>query len=354
MVIMALDHVRDFFSTARFDPLDLAATTPAYFLTRWVTHFCAPVFVLLAGVGAFLYAARGRTPGQTALFLLTRGLWLVVLELTLVHYGWYSTFDLHQILAQVIWAIGWSMVVLAGLVALRLPRWAMAAFALALIAGHNLLGGLDRASLGALEPLWTVLHRPGPIRLAPGYTLLILYPLVPWVGVIAAGYALGPLCLQAATERRRWLLWLGGGLTAAFCLLRLSGLYGDPRPWLPRPEALLSLFDFLNVEKYPPSLQFLLITLGPALLLLAWLDQRAQPGPVARFIITFGRVPLFYYVLHLLLINALSRVLPSLGAGWDLPSVYLVWLAVVVALWPICYLFARLRARRPAWWLSYL
>jgi uncharacterized membrane protein len=354
IVLMALDHVRDFFSSARFDPLDLLATTPAYFVTRWVTHFCAPVFVLLAGVGAYLYGTRGRSTGQTAWFLFTRGLWLVALELTVVHYGWYGTFDLRETLAQVIWAIGWSMVGLAGLIALGLPPWAMGGFSVALIAGHNLLDGLDPARFGALAPLWRVLHAPGMVRLAPGYSLRVLYPLVPWVGVLAAGYALGALWRRPVPERRRWLAWLGGLMTAAFFLLRVTNLYGDPQPWHVWSQPLLSLFDFLNVEKYPPSLLYLLITLGPALLLLAWLEGRERLGPVGRFFGTFGRVPLFFYVLHLLLIRALRwGVLPG-GPGWELPVVYLAWLGVVAALWPACYAFARLKARRSEGWLSYL
>jgi uncharacterized membrane protein len=356
MVIMALDHVRDFFSIVRFDPLNLSVAPPGLFFTRWVTHFCAPVFIFLAGVSAYLYAARGRTPGQLALYLFTRGLWLVALELTVVHLGWFGTWDHTFMLAQVIWAIGWSLVGLAGLVALRLPLWAIAAFGLVLITGHNLLGGLDAANLGAFDALWTVLHRSAPLQLSRDYQILILYPLVPWIGVMAAGYAFGPLLLRPAPERRRWLLGLGTGLTLAFIVLRFARVYGDPRPWVPQPNALHSLFDFLNVEKYPPSLLFLLMTLGPTLLLLAWLDHVRQPGRLARFFSTFGRVPLFYYVLHLLLIRALAGVLVPRGGvgGYELPGVYLVWLGVVGLLWPVCALFARLKQRHRAWWVSYL
>jgi uncharacterized membrane protein len=293
MVLMALDHTRDFFSSARVNPLDLASTTPAYFLTRWVTHFCAPVFILLAGAGAFLYAARGRTPAQLARYLLVRGLWLVVLELTLVHFGWTFTFDHRFMLAQVIWAIGWSLVVLAALVALRLPVWAIAGLGVAMIAGHNLLGSVDRADLGALNPLWTVLHRPGAIAVGRERELYVLYPLVPWIGVMAAGYGLGPLLLRSTAQRRRWLLRLGAGLTLAFFVLRFANLYGDPHPWQPRADLLRSAFDFLNVEKYPPSLLYLLITLGPALLLLAWLDRFSlSPGLGARFLSTFAAADL--------------------------------------------------------------
>jgi uncharacterized membrane protein len=356
MIVMALDHARDFFSSAPFDPLDLARTTPALFLTRWVTHFCAPSFVLLAGVSAYLYGARGRTRRQLAWFLLSRGLWLIVLELTVVNFGWYFFARPGFFLAQVIWAIGWSMIALAGL--LWLPGWAIGAFGLALIAGHNLLDHTGALQLGLPSWLWTVLHQPGLLHPLPGLTLEILYPLIPWIGVLAAGYALGPLFRAPAAQRTRWLLGLGLGAIAAFLALRVANLYGDPAAWTPQASRLFTVFSFFNVEKYPPSLQFLLITLGPALLVLAGLEhwRGAAAGLVGGLLALYGRVPLFYYVLHLLVLHVLAHILvTSRGlAGYDLPVVYAVWLAVVVALYPLCRWFGGIKQRRRDWWLSYL
>jgi uncharacterized membrane protein len=359
MVVMALDHVRDFFSDARFDPTDLARATPALFLTRWVTHFCAPLFVLLAGTSAWLHGARGLAPRELARFLLLRGLWLVALEVTVVRLGWTFNFDYSLIIGQVIWAIGWSMVALAGLVFLPVP--AVAAVGLALVAGHNLLDGV-----GSGSGIWMVLHVPGRVAITPGMTLFVAYPLLPWIGVMAAGYALGPWLARPRAERRRGLLALGLASTLAFVVLRATSLYGDPRPWTGG-----GVLAFLNTTKYPPSLQFLLMTIGPGLLLLGLADREA--GPAAGLLATFGRVPLFYYVLHLYLIHALAvaatlavggpvdALFSTLfmiggppGYGWSLGVVYAVWLGVVLALLPPCRWFADVKRRRSDPWLSYL
>jgi len=282
MILMALDHTRDFFASAPFDPLDLAATTPAYFLTRWVTHFCAPVFVLLAGLGAYLYGSRGRTCAQVSRFLLLRGLLLIVLELTVVNFGWHFDEQPGFYLLQVIWALGWSMLALAGLV--WLPVWAVGAVGALMIVGHNLLDSFRSPPLGLPDWLWTILHVPGNLYVRGGAQVFVLYPLVPWIGVMALGYALGPLFLRPAPERHRWLIALGLALSLAFILLRLINRYGDPLPWEPQRTALWAVFAFLNAEKYPPSLDFLLMTLGPALLLLAWLDR--APGRIGQILIT--------------------------------------------------------------------
>ena len=356
MILMALDHTRDFFSNVPFDPLDLARTSPALFLTRWVTHFCAPTFVLLAGVSAYLYGARGRSRGQLARFLFTRGLWLIVLELTLVRFGWYFFDRPGFFLAQVIWAIGWSLVALAGLV--WLPRWAVGGLGLALIAGHNLFDHTSAFQFGLPAWLWTVLHQPGSLRPWPGLQLQILYPLIPWVGVLAAGFALGPVFQRPPRQRLRWLVGLGLAACLGFLALRLPNLYGDPFPWAPQSTTIFTVFSVLNVEKYPPSLLFLLITLGPALLALAGLERWA--GPVARgvggLLTVYGRVPLLYYVVHLIVLHALALVLVQRRGlpGYALPQVYLVWLIVVASLYPLCRWFAGLKQRHAAWWLAYL
>jgi len=369
MVVMALDHVRDFlhYATPLFDPTDLSRTTPALFLTRWVTHFCAPVFVFLAGTGAYLSGARGKTRGELSRFLLTRGLWLVLLELTVVRFAW--TFDpAYRVTpGQVIWAIGWSMVVLAALV--RLPAWAAAAFGVALIALHNLLDSVTSASLGPLGWLWAILHTGEPLEPFAGRQFIPVYPLIPWVGVMAAGYGFGRVLLLEGARRRRVLLGLGAGLTLAFVALRASNLYGDPRPWAAQGGFLFTLFSFVNTQKYPPSLLFLLMTLGPAMLALRLFDRGA--GWAARPLVTFGRVPLFYYVLHLFLIQLLAVVfafvrygpgvreafaggrLPQ-DYGYGLPLVYAVWLGVVALLYLPCRWFAGVKRRRREAWLSYL
>jgi uncharacterized membrane protein len=349
MILMALDHTRDFFASFGFDPLDLTRTTPALFLTRWVTHFCAPVFVLLAGVGAYLYGARGRTRAQVSRFLLLRGLLLIVLELTVVNFGWHFDEQPGFFLLQVIWALGWCMVALAGLV--WFPLWAIGVVGVAMIAGHNLLDGLSAASLSLPPWLWTVLHVPGNLRGPAGSAVFVLYPLVPWIGVMAAGYALGPLFLRPAPVRRRWLLGLGLALTLAFILVRLVNRYGDPQPWVPQRSPLNTLFAFINAEKYPPSLDFLLMTLGPALLALAWLDR--PPGPIGWVLATYGRVPLLFYVLHIPVLHALARFGAD-GQRFDLPVVYAVWAGVAAALYFPCRAYAAFKARRREWVWKYL
>jgi uncharacterized membrane protein len=366
MVLMALDHTRDFFAAGGPNPRDIA--DPALFLTRWVTHFCAPTFIFLAGVSAFLYGERGRTVRQVSFFLLTRGLWLILIELTVMRVCWTFSFHVNVFVMQVIWVTGASMVVLAGLV--HLPRWAIATIGLAMIAGHNLLDGIDAEDLGHAAWLWTLLHQPGLIEVAPHIKLFVLYNLVPWSGVMAAGYALGPVFRLDPASRRSFLMRTGAAVTAAFIVLRATNLYGDPAAWSMQASVLSTLLSFVDCEKYPPSLLFLMMTLGPALILLA-LFERAH-GATAGVITTFGRVPFFFYVVHVAFIHALavgfawitvgdigwtfgsflSQKPVSYGLG--LPGVYAVWLCVVAALYPPCRAFAALKQRRREWWWSYL
>ena len=367
MVVMALDHTRDFFAAGGFNPRDV--DDPALFLTRWITHFCAPVFVFLAGMSAFLYGTRGRTTGEVSRYLLVRGLGLVLLEVTLVRFAWSFSVVPDFVVLQVIWAIGVAMVVLAGLI--HLPRWAVAVVGVGMMVGHNLLDGVQADQLGPLAPLWHVLHQPGLMHPAPEVAVLALYPLVPWVGVMAAGYALGPVMLLDPAPRRRRLAALGAGVTLAFILLRAANLYGDPAPWAWHDGLVATALSFVNTEKYPPSALYLAMTLGPALLALAAFE--AVRGRLASILVTFGRVPLFYYVAHLLLVHAMAVAfaLLTLGdAGWmfgpppsggkpagyglDLPGVYLVWLLVVALLYLPCRWFADLKRRRADAWLSYL
>jgi uncharacterized membrane protein len=366
MVVMALDHTRDFFGAGGTNPRDVA--DPALFMTRWVTHFCAPIFIFLSGLSAWLYGSRGRTAGELSRFLLTRGLWLMLIEFTVVRFGWSFSVAFDVFVIQVIFAIGASMVVLAGLI--HLPRWAIAAIALAMIGGHNLLDGVRPEQFGALGWLWGVLHQRGFAFGSPDEGLFVLYPLVPWIGIMAAGYLLGPLFKSDEDVRWRWLIGVGVSIIAGFVLIRATNLYGDPAPWIQQERVLATVLSFIDCEKYPPSLLYLMMTLGPALLFLAVFER--MRGRFADVIATFGRVPFFYYVAHLYLIHVLALIaawwstgevgwllsghLPNkpAGYGYGLAGIYAVWLVVVLALYPACRWFAGVKQRNRAWCLSYL
>jgi uncharacterized membrane protein len=372
MVLMALDHVRDFYGDLRFDATDLAdprASVPL-FLTRWVTHFCAPTFIFLTGVGAYLAAGRGRTPAQLAGFLLTRGLWIVFLEVALISPMWLGfNFTGHFTMAGVFWAIGWSMVALSALVFLPWP--AILAIGLALIVGHNAFDAKTPGEWGGLYWLFHVLHAPGPIVLADGYVFAIGYPLIPWAGVMAVGYVFGRVLLLDAPRRRLSLVVIGLAVTGAFVAVRSWGLYGDTfRPWKRFDDPTLDFLSFLNCHKYPPSLCYVLMTLGPGILLLAVFDVLPAGAP-GRVLTVFGRVPMFYYLLHLPLIVGSMMLtvfvghkldlLPDLEAvrrdgGLHVPlwGVYLLWLAAVTILYFPCRWFAGVKQRYRSAWLSYL
>jgi uncharacterized membrane protein len=358
MALMALDHTRDFFSGSDFNPRDV--TEPGLFLTRWVTHLCAPTFILLAGLSAYLYG-RGRTTTEISRFLFIRGLWLILLEFTLIRFAWtFNPIFFHNYTAGVIWVIGASMIALAALV--YLPRPAIAAIALAMIVGHNLSDGVRADDLVSLRWLWHILHEPGYVHLGDQIKVYILYPLIPWIGFMAAGYLLGPVMQIEPKERQRLLLWLGATITLGFVLLRATNLYGDPAPWTVQATPLATMLSFLNCEKYPPSLLYLMMTLGPALILLAAFEH--VRGRLAGWLAIFGRVPFYFYVVHIYLIHALavawawtatghlSMQEPDVALG--LPGIYLDWLLVLVALYPLCRWFAELKARGSAWWWSYV
>jgi uncharacterized membrane protein len=385
MVIMMLDHTRDFVHKGGlfFDPTNLAQTNIELFLTRWITHYCAPVFVFLAGTGAYLQLARGKSKRELSRFLVTRGLWLIFLEVTIVRLG--ATFSLdYRFFAflQVIWVIGVSMIVLAALI--HLPLKITATFGLLMIALHNLLDrfqvqpffgpGTPMPSTGA--KLWILLHQQGLFPILPVLSpvVFVVYPLIPWIGVMAVGYAFGALYQQSTERRRKLLLMIGGGLTVLFVLIRATNFYGDRSKWAPQKNAIFTVLSFVNTSKYPPSLLFLLMTLGPAIVALAWFEV-ANRGPLSRFFITFGRVPLFYYLLQWFTAHGISVLLhlafgkpvrwlfmspitlfqnPPKGQGFDLWVVYLSWIAGVLLLYPLCKWFAGVKARRKDWWLSYL
>jgi uncharacterized membrane protein len=373
IAIMVLDHVRDYLhvDASRFDPLDPAHTSALLYVTRWVTHLCAPTFVFLAGTSIWLQRARGRGTRELSWFLLTRGLWLIALEFTVISFAWAFTVPC-LIFLQVIWAIGCSMALLAALV--WLPRGALLGLGVLIIAGHHLFEQVRPSD--SLAVLWTALMVPGPLP-PHGYVLAFVpYPVVPWLGVMLFGYGLGPWFLLPEGERRRRFVALGAGMLALFLLLRAFNLYGTPQPWSVQPTSLQSAMDFLRVEKYPPSLLYVCATLGLVFVLLPLIER--WRGTLARVLLVFGSVPLFAYVLHLYLAHALGILERRLagqdasglydvirnaifhperlqGTGFSLPVVYLSWLAVLLLLYPLCLWYSRLRQRHRDWrWLSYL
>jgi uncharacterized membrane protein len=368
MIIMALDHTRDFFGIPGQNPTDLANASAALFLTRWITHFCAPVFFLLTGTGAFL-SLRRKSPSELSRFLFTRGLWLIFLEVVGVRcFAYQFNFDYRVTMLLVIWALGWSMIALSALV--RLPAPVVTAIGAVIIAGHNLLDPVKWAN-----PVWSILHSPGFVLNTPAHVVFVGYPLIPWIGVTAVGYGLGQVYGWDAERRRAFLVRLGLALSAAFLVIRGINIYGDPSRWMAQKDTVFTVLSFLNTTKYPPSLLFLLMTLGPAMIFLSLVD-RGTPR-VLRPALVIGKVPLFYYVLHFALIHLLAVVVcylrygsahwmfesPDLGhypfsapPGWgfSLPVVYLTWAFVVVAMYPLCRWFAGVKQRRSDAWLSYL
>jgi len=377
MIVMALDHTRDYFHAGaqHFDPTDLSQTTTILFLTRWITHLCAPTFMFLAGTAAYLQGRRGRTNVDVAHFLIKRGIWLVLLQVTWVLcLGWKMNFSYDVIPLEVIWALGASMIVLSGLI--FLPWRLMFLSSLAVVALHNALDGIGPARFGSLGWLWKVLHVPDAIQLSNHVVIQSYYPLIPWAAVMALGYCFGRVIDMAPDRRRRTLVRLGLAMITGFVFLRLVNWYGDMQPWSTQTSPSLTILSFLNCTKYPPSLLFLLMTLGPAILILGCLDriQLSTSNPL----IVFGRVPLFYYLLHLPLIHGLAILLgwarfgrldflldtpPSLGEssggfppdyGYNLAIVYVLWLAIIIALYPACHWFAVLKQRNRSATLSYL
>jgi len=378
MMLMAIDHIRDFVarSAMQFLPTDLSRTTAAIFFSRWITHFCAPVFFLTAGIGAFLWRQRGdHTKAELSRFLITRGLWLIFLEITVLRVIMFSQVEYRGsiVLLFILWAIGASMIALAGLI--YLPVRVLAVVSVTIIVLHNLLDGISAKQFGSAAWIWHILHQPGFIKV-DGINFRTAYVVLPWTGVIAAGYCLGTVFTWDAARRGRFLLRLGSAATLAFVVLRAINLYGDPFRWQHQPSAFFTVLSFLNTTKYPPSADFLLMTLGPALIALALLERR--PFSPDNPVIVFGRVPFFYYVLHLAAAHLITiamnfvrygrapfllRAPPSMGGdaklfppnfGYPLWTVYVVWIAVLLLLYPICCWFARLKQRRHDWWLSYL
>lgn len=377
MVIMALDHTRDYLTYLRFQPEDLTHSYPALFFTRWITHFCAPLFFFLAGTGAFLLRSKSGSVGRVARFLWTRGLWLIVLEFTVIEYAW--TFVPWHF-GGVVWSLGCAMIVLGCLV--WLPEPVILAIGLLIVGAHDLTDGIRLQSFGAFAPAWSMLHRTATV---PHTQFFVLFPILPWAAVMAVGYAFGRLFLLPKEQRQRRVLWLGVAITLLFVVLRAFNAYGNPTAeiaasspgeWHPQATLAMTVVAFLDVEKYPASLQFLLMTIGPALILLAWLDRVTARSTAERLLyplLVFGRVPLFFYVLHLYLVHSMAVILALAfhqpvqwllhgafwmnrlppGYGHGLPMIYATWITAVAVLYLPCKWFAELKQRRRSWWLSY-
>lgn len=369
MIIMALDHVRDLLHTTATtqDPTDLSTTTPALFFTRWVTHLCAPTFVFLSGTSAYLSARRSASVTASQRFLRSRGLWLLLLEFTVVNFGLWFNLRFEIIILQVIGAIGAGLVAVSFL--LRLNPRTVGVVGLLIVFGHNLLQGVNVGENGAVNFGWSVLFRPGVFPLTPGFTFAVLYPLVPWLGILLTGYACGPFFSRPLAQRRSTLLRLGLGALALFALVRFINAYGDPARWAVQKTSFFTFLSFINCTKYPPSLLYALMTLGVAFLILAAADGRENG--FTRLVSVYGKVPMFYYLIHWYLIHSLMFVLvfaqgfrwadlafgpfkfgrPDVGFGLELLGVYAVWLGVVAALYPLCRWYGRYKAAHPEKWL---
>lgn len=375
MVIMALDHVRDFFHADAlvFDPTDLQKTSPILFFTRFITHYCAPTFVLLSGVSIRISEGR-KSKKEMSIFLLTRGLWLILLEVTLVRFSFFFQWYYDVTFFQVIWAIGMSMVVLSALI--HLPFKLIVGIGLVIVFGHDILHPVRLTPGSPLYVPWTLTHQVGGIEFMPGKLIRVAYPFLPWLGIMLLGYGIGTWYGKGfdPAVRKKFLLRTGLVAIALFVILRGLNLYGDPRPWTEQRDMMFSLLSFLNVTKYPPSLLYTLVTLGPVFILLSRMEN-TQGGWVKPLVI-FGRVPLFYYILHFFVLHAAALILFMMksgksfsdidfhmsasfgglttGAGYSLAGTYLAWAIIVCLIYPICKVYNQYKSTHTHWWLSYL
>jgi len=375
MIIMCLDHVRDYFHTdaLKYDPLDLSQTSVLLFFTRFITHYCAPTFMLLAGVSAFLSGQR-KTKQELSIFLIKRGLWLIFVELVIMDFGWMFNPSFPYLMFIVIWALGLSMILLGGLI--YLPRNILLGFSLVLIFGHNLLDLVQVPGQGMGALLWGLVHKQSFFQFGSEH-YFVGYPIVPWVGVMSLGYCLGNWYTKDfdPIKRKKNLLYFGVGSLLLFILFRGINIYGDPNPWTVQSSPVYTFLSFLKVAKYPPSLDYILITLGPGFLFLAF--SESWKGKWVDIASVYGRVPMFYYILHIYLIHILIMIADGIftpvpwtawflkdpiwfshslnGSGFSLGVVYLVWAFVVIALFPLCKWYDGYKqANKDKWWLSYL
>ena len=373
MIIMALDHTRDFFHFDAFlhDPLDVQTTTVYLYFTRWVTHFCAPIFVFLAGTSIYLQSLR-KSKNALSTFLLKRGLWLIFIELFVISFAWTFDFNFHVFVMQVIWAIGISMLLMGAII--RLPYKLILVFGLLIVFGHNILDYIDSTHQGFF---WDLV-RNGNFGTYPigSHKLTIIYPFLPWLGLMMLGYCFGKIYSPEFnfSRRKKILVWTGAGLILFFVVLRLLNSYGNPSSWVPQSAWLQTILSFMDVHKYPPSLLFMCITIGPGLIFLSLFEN--TNNRLTQVINVYGRVPFFYYVLHFYMLHILCMILfvvrgheitestPDIygipfrylivGEGYSLKIVYLIWISVVILLYPLCTWFSELKKRKNYWWLSYL
>ena len=377
MILMALDHVRDYTNTGYMfvDPTNLETTTPLLFFTRWITHFCAPVFVFLAGTSAFLYGCKKTSKKELAKFLFTRGLWLVFIELTIVNFSWTFDISLSVHIFQVIWAIGICMMLLAAFI--YLPKKILLALGLIIVFGHNLLDGITQQGTEPLSMFWYYVHQFNFQVINNGQGMMaIAYPFLPWLGIMILGYCFGHFYQKDYNKKIRkvWLLRLGFAAIILFFAFRFLNIYGDLKPWETKDEVTYTILSFFNVTKYPPSLLYTLMTLGPAFIFLYLIES--VKNKMTNFLVVFGRVPFFFYIIHLYLVHLIGMLgLEILGENWqeliltvdrfksgyllnigfDLWVSYLVWFIVIILLYPICKIYMQYKAKnRHKWWLSYL
>ncbi|HYW50717.1 MAG TPA: hypothetical protein VE861_08935, partial [Gemmatimonadaceae bacterium] len=372
------DHVRDFIHRGAMSqsPTNLSTTSAALFLTRWITHFCAPVFMFTAGLGAALWLQGGGTRRQLARYLVARGAWLMLLEVTVMRLAYNFTPSMqYPVLLLVLWVLGLCMIGLAALLWIPVP--VLATLSVVVIAAHNLLDGISAAQFGGAAWLWNVVHQVGLFKVGP-VLVIVGYPLVPWLAVMTLGFCSARLFTLTPEVRQRRLLQLGTAATVAFVTVRLLDGYGDPVPWTVQASSTFTFLSFLNTSKYPPSLLFLLMTLGPSLIVLAALDRRGVASDTP--LVVFGRVPLFYFVGHFFLAHLAAVLMawmrygsaaaaftfmpvPSMGGektsyppdyGYDLWVAYAVWIAIVLLMYPACRWYGGVKATQRHWWLRYL
>jgi uncharacterized membrane protein len=352
MVLMVLDHVRHFFHYAAItdSPENLATTTPILFLTRWVTHFCAPVFIFLVGISAFLYEQKVNSKYSVSKFLLTRGIFLIILELTVFKFAWHFQYDPKEFTLLVIWAIGISMIFLAGIIYLN--QKLVLVFGLLIVFGHNLFDKLSFTKGTLADAIWKLLHAPGGFKIGDtGIT--VLFPVLPYFGLIMLGYCLGSLYTAQydPEKRRRILLWMGIGCCALFVLLRLPNLYGDMAPWSRQKNVLFTLLSFIKTTKYPTSLLYLLMTIGPSLIFLSLAEN--INNAISRIFIVFGSVPMYFYLWHLFLIHGAALLSGGINAK-GLAGVYIATTIISVALYFLCKQYAKYKFAHKKGWLSYI
>lgn len=373
MIIMALDHTREFFhyDAQLSNPLNLNTTTPVLFFTRWITHFCAPVFVFLSGTSAYLQSAR-KSKKELSIFLITRGLWLILAEITIVNLIFSFDISFSTIALEVIWAIGISMMIL-GLV-IWLPFEIILTLGLLIVLGHNALDFYERKQITPFSAGYNLIHRVGFHQFLGNHLLMILYPFLPWTGLMMLGYCLGKVLRNDnAAYRKRFLVIAGLSTIALFIVLRAINIYGDPFRWSEQPTGFRTFLSFINTSKYPPSLFFISMTIGPALLLLAWWDT--IQNAFTRIVSVYGRVPFFYFVVHFFILHLFTTITFFLrghtyaegmadqvftkfvkpGEGFTLTTVYMIWIAVVIALYPLCKWYDNYKTKhKEKKWLRYL